>query len=170
VTESGGESPTHHLPGLDDMERRSWQQFLESSTLLLEMLDRTLRETHDLTMFDFLVLDILAKSPEGSARMGDLSQALVLRPSRVTEQIRRMESQGLVRRTPSTTDGRGVITSITREGRARVKPAVRTYTSEIRKHYFDQMSRQQMISFGDSCRRIGDALKHSEWPRNSKPR
>jgi len=170
VTETGSEPPTQHLPGLDDMERKCWQQFLESSTILLETLDRSLRDTHDLTMFEFLVLDMLAKSPQGSARMGDLSQALVLRPSRLTEQIRRMELQGLVRRTPSTNDGRGVITSITREGRARVKPAARTYTQEIRKHYFDQMSRQQMISFGESCRRIGDALKDSEWPPKPKRR
>jgi DNA-binding MarR family transcriptional regulator len=170
VTDTGSEPPTHDLPGLDDVESRSWHQFLESSTLLLETLDRTLRETHDLTMFDFLVLHILAKSPQGSARMGDLSQALVLRPSRVTEQIRRMESQGLVRRTPSPNDGRGVITSITREGRARVKPAAWTYTREIRRHYFDQMSRQQMIAFGESCRRIGEALNDSEWPRKPKPR
>jgi DNA-binding MarR family transcriptional regulator len=168
VTETGSEPPTHHLPGLDDVERSCWEQFLGSSTLLLELLDRTLRDTHDLTMFDFLVLDLLARSPGGSARMGDLAQALVVRPSRVTEQIRRLESQGLVRRMPSNDDGRGVTTGITREGRARVRPAARTYTQEIRKHYFDSMSRQQMISFGESCRRIGDALKDSERPRKPK--
>jgi DNA-binding MarR family transcriptional regulator len=171
VTETGPESPTHHLPGLDEVERRCWEQFLESSTLLLEMLDRTLRDTHDLTLFDFLVLDLLTKSPNGSTRMMDLAQALVVRPSRVTEQMRRLEAHGFVRRAPSPQDGRGVITSITREGLARVKPAARTYTREIRKHYFfDQMSRQQMISLGESCRRIGDALKDSNWPRRPERR
>lgn len=170
MTDTGSEPPTHHLPGLDDVEQECWEQFLESSTLLLESLDRTLREMHDLTMFDFLVLDILARSPQGAARMGDLAQMLVLRPSRLTEQMRRLESQGLVRRAPSTDDGRGVITSITREGRARVGPAAKAYTRQIRLHYLDQMSRQQMISFGESCRRIADALKDSKWPPKPKRR
>jgi len=170
VDETGAEPPTDHLPGFDDIERRCWQQFLESSTLLVEMLDRSLRDAHDLSLFDFLVLDMLAKSPQASARMSDLAQALVLRPSRVTEQIRRLESRGFVRRTPSTNDGRGVITSITREGRGRVKPAARTYTREIRKHYFGQMTRQQMIALGESCRRIGDGLNDSEWPPRRKRR
>jgi DNA-binding MarR family transcriptional regulator len=170
VNETAPEQPSHHLPGLDDVEQRCWQQFLESSTLLLETLSRSLKDAHDLTLFDFLVLDFLAKSTHGSARMSDLAQALVLRPSRVTQQIRRLESQGLVCRTPSTRDGRGVITSITRGGRARVKPAAKTYTRELQKHYFDQMSRQQMISLGESCRRIGDGLKDSEWPPRPKRR
>jgi DNA-binding MarR family transcriptional regulator len=114
-------------------------------------------------------LDALARSANGSARMKDLSQAAVLRPSRVTEQISRLESQGLVRRTPSADDGRGVITTITREGLALVKPAARTYIREIRTHYFDPMTRQQMISLGDACRWIGDALTDRVWPTRPKP-
>jgi DNA-binding MarR family transcriptional regulator len=169
VTETGDEPPTHHLPGLTDAERQCWEQFLESSTLLLERLDRTLRDVHNVALADFLVLDALARSANGSARMKDLSQAAVLRPSRVTEQISRLESQGLVRRTPSADDGRGVITTITREGLALVKPAARTYIREIRTHYFDPMTRQQMISLGDACRWIGDALTDRVWPTRPKP-
>jgi DNA-binding MarR family transcriptional regulator len=170
VTETGDEPPTHHLPGIADAERRCWEQFLESSTLLLDRLDRSLRDVHNVALVDFLVLDALARSANGSARMKDLSQAAVLRPSRVTEQISRLETQGFVRRTPSTDDGRSVITTITSDGLALVKPAARTYTHEIRKHYFDPMTRQQMISLGDACRWIGDALTHRVWPTRSKPR
>lgn len=170
MTETGSEPPAHHLPGFDDVEQRGWQLFLESSTLLLEKLDRSLRDAHDLTLFDFLVLDLLAKSRQGSARMSELAQALVLRPSRLTEQMHRLVSQRLVRRSSSNEDGRVVIVSITPAGRAKVRPAVRTYTREIRVHYFDPMTRPQMIAFGESCRRVGDALKDSEWPPRPKRR
>lgn len=170
VAEKDAEPPAHHLPGFGDLERRCWEQFLESSTLLLEMLDRRLKEAHDITLVDFLVLEALARSPRGSARMRDLSHVAVLRPSRLTEQISRLESRGLVNRTASARDGRGVVTTITRDGLAVVRPAVRTYAREIRIHYFDPMTRQQMISLGDSCRWIGDALGTRAWLPRPKRR
>jgi DNA-binding MarR family transcriptional regulator len=158
VVEAGPEAPTDRLPGLDDIEQRCWDAFLESSTRLLEMLHHRLMDSHQLTMFDFLVLDVLAKSRGGSARMGDLAQTLVVGPSRVTQQVQRLEAEGLVRRSRSRHDGRGVIASITRLSLMRVKPAANTYGREIRKRYLNQMSRQQMISLGDSCRRISEPL------------
>lgn len=159
VEDTGPEPPAGQLPGLDDTEQSCWQSFLEASSLLLEALNRRLMETHKLSLFDFLVLDMLATSPNGSARMGDLAQALVLGPSRVTQQIRRLESEGLVRRARSTSDRRGVVASVTREGVARLRPAARTYADAIRTYYLDQMSRQQMIALGDSCRRINHPLE-----------
>jgi DNA-binding MarR family transcriptional regulator len=159
VDETGPEPPTDRLPELGDMEQRCWQVFLESSTRLLEMLNRRLVNAHQLTMFDFLALDVLAKSRHGSARMGDLAQALVIGPSRVTQKIQRLEAEGLVRRSRSTHDGRGVIASITREGRVRVRLAAITYGRDVREHYLDQMSRNQMIAIGDSCRRVSAPLK-----------
>jgi DNA-binding MarR family transcriptional regulator len=169
MDEAGPEPPTDQLPVLDEMEQRCWQVFLESSTRLLEMLERRLVDAHRLTMFEFLLLDLLARSNGGSARMGDLAQELAVGPSRVTQQIRRLEAEGLVRRSRSANDGRGVIASITREGRARVKPAVQTYARAVRRHYLDLMSRQQMIAMGDSCRRISHPLKVSRDPETFKP-
>jgi len=157
--------PSHdQLPGLDAMEQSCWQTFLESSTRLLETLNRRLMTAHRLTMFDFLVLDVLAKSRGRSARMGDLAQTLVVGPSRVTQQVQRLEADGLVRRSRSADDGRVVIASITRNGLMRVKPAAHTYGRQIRKHYLDQMSRNQMIAMGDSCRRISTPLAGAEDP------
>lgn len=164
--EAGAEPLADRLPELGDMEQRCWQVFLESSTRLLETVNRRLVNMHQLTMFDFLVLDALAKSRHGSARMGDLAQALVVGPSRVTQQIQRLEADGLVRRSRSTNDGRGVIASITREGRMRAKPAAHTYGRAIRKHYLDQMPRNQMIAIGDSCRRVSAPVKGAEGPES----
>jgi DNA-binding MarR family transcriptional regulator len=164
ATETQTLPSSDQLPGLDDIERSCWQMFLESSTRLLETLNRRLMAAHRLTMFDFLVLDVLAKSRGGSARMGDLAQTLVVGPSRVTQQVQRLEADGLVRRSRSTDDGRVVIASITRNGLVRVKPASHTYGREIRKQYLDQMSRNQMIAMGDSCRRISIPLAGAEDP------
>lgn len=161
VEDDSTETPAHHLPGLDEIEQQCWQAFLESSALLLSTVNRQLLARHSLSLFDFLVLQSLARSADGSARMGDLAHALVLAPSRLTELMRRMESQGLVRRSRSRTDGRGVLASITREGRAVVRLAARTYAYSVRACYHAQVSRPQMIALGDSCRRISVPLKAS---------
>jgi DNA-binding MarR family transcriptional regulator len=161
VDEDGSETPAHHLPGLDEIEQRCWQAFLESSMLLLSVVNRRLLVRHKLSLFDFLVLQALACSVDGSARMGDLAHMMVLAPSRLTELMRRLEAQGWVRRSRSRADGRGVIASITREGRARVRPAAHTYNASVRAFYLAQISRPQMIALGDSCRRISLPLKAS---------
>lgn len=170
MEETGPEPPRVYLPGLDDKEQRCWQAFLESSALLLETLDRQLLKAHKLTLFDFLVLSMLARANGGgSARMGDLAEALAVGPSRITQQIRRLESDGLVSRSRSTKDKRGVIATITREGRARLAPATKTYSIHIREHYLGQMTRQQMIAMGDSSRRINHPLNNSQIMNRWKP-
>lgn len=89
------------MPGLDIAEQRSWQNFLDAALRLYATLNKTLVEQHHLTLNDVRLLDMLDKSPTGSARMGDLAEKLMSLPSRVTRQIRRLEMQGLVRRAPA---------------------------------------------------------------------
>src|SRR4030088_1670283 len=111
------------LPGLDIAEQRSWQNFLDSALRIYATLNRSLVDAHHLTLNDVRLLDILDRSATGSARMGDPREGLMSLPSRVTRQIRRLELQGLVRRGASLDDGRGVLASITQEGRSSVSGA-----------------------------------------------
>ena len=120
------------MPGLDIAEQRSWQNFLDSALRMYASLNRALVEAHQLTLNDVRLLDILDKSPTGSERMGDLAEGLMSLPSRVTRQIRRLEVQGLVRRVASPDDGRGVLASITDEGRQQVREAMVTYGTGVR--------------------------------------
>ena len=109
------------MPGLDIAEQRSWQNFLDSALRMYATLNRSLVEAHHLTLNDVRLLDMLDKSATGSARMGDLADGLMSLPSRVTRQIRRLEMQGLVRRGASPDDGRGVLATITEDGRSAVR-------------------------------------------------
>lgn len=106
------EDPAGSPAQLDAAEQQSWQRFLDASTLLLETLNRELKAVHQLTLYDVLLLDRLAKSEGGAARMSDLANDLVLIPSRVTAQIRRLETQGLVHRQACRNDRRSVIARI----------------------------------------------------------
>lgn len=160
-----------HLPGFDEVEHECWRQFTESATRIGDILQRTLMLEHNFSLSDVMLLDILAKSHNGSARMGDLAGALVLIPSRVTQQASRLEAQGLLTRSASKDDRRGVVATITQVGRARLRPALQTYARIVRAHYLNPMSRQQMTAVGESCRRISSGLTHRERPdRNGNGR
>ncbi|OCB48850.1 MarR family winged helix-turn-helix transcriptional regulator [Mycolicibacterium porcinum] len=158
MDQTGTSRPGSCLPGLDDAEQACWQFFLESSTQLGEILYQRLLDEHDLTLVDLLLLDALAKSDGGSARMSDLANRLTLTPSRVTARIQRLETRKLVGRTTNTNDRRSVLASITRDGRACVHRAMHTYARTVRELYLDRLSRQRMTALGDSCRRINDDL------------
>ena len=147
------------MPGLDIAEQRSWQNFLDSALRMYATLNRSLVDAHHLTLNDVRLLDMLDKSATGSARMGDLADGLMSLPSRVTRQIRRLELQGLVRRGASPDDGRGVLASITEEGRTSVTEAMLTYGEGVRVHFLGRLSRPQIAAMGENCRRISVALK-----------
>ncbi len=147
------------MPGLDIAEQRSWQNYLDSALRIYATLNRGLTDAHDLTLVDVRLLDLLDKSPNGSARMGDLAEALMSLPSRVTRQIRRLESQGLVKRAASPDDGRGVLATITDDGRDVIEKAMLTYCQGVRTHFLGQLSRPQIAAMGENCRRISTALK-----------
>lgn len=85
------------MPGFDIAEQRAWQHFLDAALRLCATLNRELMDAHGLTPNDVRLLDVLDDSATGSARMGDLADELMSLPSRLTRQIRRLETQRLVR-------------------------------------------------------------------------
>ena len=147
------------MPGLDIAELRSWQNFLEAALRMSAAVNRSLVDLHHMTLVDVRLLDMLAKAPNGSARMGDLAEGLLSLPSRITRQIRRLEGQGLVRREASPDDGRGVLATITDEGRKAVAEAMTTYGQGVRAHFLGPLSRPQVAAMGENCRRINAALR-----------
>jgi DNA-binding MarR family transcriptional regulator len=159
-----GRSTSSEVPGLDLAEMRSWQYFLEAALRMSAMLNRGLVESHRLTLVDVRLLDLLNKSPGGAARMGDLADGLMSLPSRVTRQIRRLEGQGLVSREASLDDGRGVVATITDEGRMAVDRAMITYGLCVKANFLGQLSRPQVAALGENCRRINAGLKVAAAP------
>src|ERR1700738_5365666 len=121
-----GRTPSD-MPGLDIAEQRSWQNFLDSALRMYATLNRSLADAHHLTLNDVRLLDMLDKLATRARRTGGRADGLGSLPSRVTRQIRRLELQGLVRRGASPDDGRGVLATITEDGRAAVTEAMLTY-------------------------------------------
>lgn len=125
---------------------------------LLAALNHTLTSRHGLDLFELRLLDFLARSETGSARMSELAEALMLLRSRVTWLTGRLETRGLLRRARKPGDRRVVMAEITADGRIRVGEARKTYAQEIRRLYVNQMSRQQMLALGAACQQINASL------------
>lgn len=165
MDDTSGEGEPSPLPGLDDVEQQHWQAFLESSLAMTDQLNRSLVRTHDLTLFDVMVLQCVRRAPNQTAPMGDIAAAVMFEPSRLTYQIRVLESQGLVRRSVGKRDKRNVMVSLTSRGQFQLKDAMKTYARLVRTYYLSPLSRQQMVAMSDSCRRIIDAMRKDEPPR-----
>lgn len=148
----------------DAVESECWDVYLETAIRAYHALNRTLQHAHALSLLDVILLDFLMKAPDGAARMGDLAKAVVLMPGRVTQQVRRLEAQGLLRRTTSERDRRSVIAQITPTGRSRLRSALRTYAGWVRTYYLNPLSRRQISAVGDSCRRVSTALRELGTP------
>jgi len=153
------EAPSCHMPGIDDAGKRCWHQFLESAEALFPAMHDGLLAAHRLALIDVLLLGLIARAPDGAVPMSTLGEAFALTPSRVTQHIARLESEGLVRRGPGPGDRRQVVAGITDPGRARLRPALAFYAKEIRRNYLEPLSRQQVIALGDACRRIAQRLR-----------
>lgn len=147
------------MPGLDLAEQQAWEHFLDAALRLYGTLNRVLSTEHHLTLLDVRLLDILRNSETGAARMGDLAEQLLSLPSRVTRQIRRLEQAGLVQREASPEDGRGVLASITEQGRDAVEVAIVTYSEGVRQRFAKPLTRSQLSAMGENCRRISTELK-----------
>ncbi len=89
---------------------------LRVQQLLLGTFDATVGR-HGLTFARYEALVLLAFSREGRLPMSKIGQRLMVHPTSVTNIIQRLAAQGLVERTPNPDDGRGMLATITSQGR-----------------------------------------------------
>ncbi|MFC4120901.1 MarR family winged helix-turn-helix transcriptional regulator [Nonomuraea zeae] len=95
---------------------------------LKQLVDAELRKTfaaHGLDPASFDVLATLRRSdPPHRLTPAELMRASMVTSGAVTQRLDRLEARGLVRRTPSESDGRGVVVTLTDDGRALIDRAL----------------------------------------------
>src|SRR5574339_841969 len=116
---------------LDRDQQRSWCAYLVGTTLLMDRLDRDLRETHDLSMPEYEILVRLSEAPDHRMRMAVLAGSISHSRSRVTHTVARLEKDGLVTRSACVSDGRGVEAVLTDEGLERLEAAAPTHVEGV---------------------------------------
>ncbi|HEY6739181.1 MAG TPA: MarR family transcriptional regulator [Actinopolymorphaceae bacterium] len=107
---------------------RAVTSLMRAHQIVLAALDRRL-EPYRLTFARYEALVLLTFTRKGALPLGKMGERLQVHPTSVTSIVRRLERDGLVRRTPHPVDGRGVLAEVTEEGRALVAKATRDLVS-----------------------------------------
>src|ERR1700709_1318913 len=102
---------------LDEHQQRAWRAFLVGTTLLMERLDRELREQHRLSLPEYEILVRLSEAEGNRMRMAVLADSVSHSRSRVTHPVAPREKAGRVARDACLDDGRGVEAVLTEQGR-----------------------------------------------------
>jgi len=103
---------------------------MRAHQIMLARVDEVLRP-FGLTFARYEMLMLLLFSRAGSLPLSKVGSRLQVHPASVTNVVDRLEAQGLVRRVPHPSDGRGVLAEITPEGRELAEQATEALNAKV---------------------------------------
>ncbi|HET7386794.1 MAG TPA: MarR family transcriptional regulator [Nocardioidaceae bacterium] len=160
ATTNVGRAPSRagDWPWLDADQQRAWRAYLVGTTLLMDRLDRDLRDRHDLSLPEYEILVRLSESPRHRMRMAELADSLSHSRSRVTHTVSRLEKSGLVARDCCVEDRRGVEAVITDTGLERLHEAASTHVAGVRELLIDLVGADDFQAVGRVFDTVTDRL------------
>src|SRR3989454_9385155 len=120
------------LPGGRGMG--AWLSLLRAHATLMRQLETDLQQQAGLALADYDVLAQLAIA-DGELRMTELANRALISRSGMTRRVARLVDEGLVRRSETNADGRGVVVALTDAGVARLAETVPAQRSGIAGHF-----------------------------------
>jgi DNA-binding MarR family transcriptional regulator len=154
---------------LDPVQLGAYFALIEVVGLLRHAVEQQLREAGDLSYVQFQLLARLGDSPKGSHRMTDLADGVVYSRSGLTYQAGLLEKRGLVTRTTSPDDERGVTVTITDAGRALLETVIPGHAEVIDHLLFQRLSRKDAKALADLLVPVRDHMRSTP-PRSATPR
>lgn len=134
---------------LSERERRAWYGFLTMQEDLRRHMNRQLLRDTGLSLTDYAILSGLSLQPGGSLRMFELRELLRWEKTRVTHQVSRMISRGLVERRACAEDTRGSHVALTEDGREVIAKAIPLHIDYVRRVFLDLASPRQLDALAD---------------------
>ncbi|UQS24068.1 MarR family transcriptional regulator [Amycolatopsis thermalba] len=144
---------------LDADQQRDWRAFIEGSIRFIDLLDRNLQDRHGLALAEFELLVRLSEADGRSMRMADLAASAYYSRSRLSHRIKGLEARGLVHRTPSDDDRRGVVARLTDAGYEALSRAAPDNLRTVRKHFFDVIPAEDLKTIGRAMRAVTERLE-----------
>ena len=129
------------LPGQRGLE--AWRALLRAHATLIRELATELALKTRLPLGDFDVLAQLALAG-GELRMTDLATKAFSSRSAMTRRIDRMADEGLVRRTKSEADGRGIVIGLTDAGLTRLTEAVPVHLKGVSERFLERLDDDEL--------------------------
>lgn len=142
---------------LTPAEQQAWRTHLDVSRLLMYQLERDL-QPFGLTVNDYEILVNLSESPEHRVRMSELAHRTRQSKSRLSHQITRMETAGLVRRESCESDKRGLFAVLTEQGWETMKKVAPHHVASVRRHFIDLMAPEELEGLQKTLTAVVDHL------------
>jgi DNA-binding MarR family transcriptional regulator len=143
---------------LDEPQQHSWRALVMGMTLLLDRLDADLRRHFDVSLAEYEILVRLSEKPSRQLRMAQLADAMAHSRSRVTHTVARMEKAGLVARTSSAEDGRGIVCGMTERGFDLLRAMAPVHVGGVRDYLVDLASAEDFEALGRVMNTVADKL------------
>ncbi len=135
-------------------ELGAWRGLLRAHSSLTKALDAELTREHGLPLSSYEVLLFLADAPDGSLRMADLADGVLLSRSGLTRLVDRLERDGLLRRERCEDDARGYNAVITPKGRELFARARATHLDGVRERFLSRFSAAELRELGELWERV----------------
>ena len=129
---------------LDAQQLGAYFALMDVSSILRHAVEQHLRADADLSYVQFQILARLNDSPAGSQRMTDLADGVGYSRSGLTYQAGLLETRGLIRRTPSPDDERGITVTISPAGRALVARVLPGHIEVVSRLLLEPLSRDDL--------------------------
>lgn len=143
--------PAHTAPHwLTTEEQLAWRSYLRMGQALNLALERNLQDT-GLSQADYGILVALSEAPGRSLRGLELGKTLHWEKSRLSHQLRRMESRGLIAKASCAEDGRGVVFSLTSQGLAAIEAAAPVHVAAVRDLFVDLLGPERLRLVGEAA-------------------
>ncbi len=154
------ETPDRVTTWLTEEEQRAWRIHLDVSRLLMHQLERDL-QPFGLTNNDYEILVNLSEAEDRRMRMSDLARSTLQSKSRLSHQITRMESSGLVRRENCESDRRGLYAVLTDEGWATMRKVAPHHVASVRTHFIDLIPADSLASYHEALVPVAEHLRRT---------
>lgn len=126
-------------PVLNDEQMDAWHGFLRTHAALVRELDVEMHAAHGLSLTQYEVLLLLARTDGGSRRMSDLADGALLSLSGLSRLVDRLVAMGLVERAQCPNDRRSSLACLTDAGRVRFAEAQPTHHEGVRRLFIDRL-------------------------------
>lgn len=123
----------------------AWRGLVRVQGAVRRELDARLRSAAGMSLWDYTVLRTLSAEPKRRMRMSDLARATDYTPSGLTRLVGRLESAGLVERTPCPDDGRGWVANLTAEGQRAFVRARRTHLAGVAELFAGRCTEEELV-------------------------
>jgi DNA-binding MarR family transcriptional regulator len=127
------------LNWLSPREHRAWRAFMHARRQLGALLNRGMQES-GLSGADYEILAVLSGLDGARMRPCDLCVALSWEKSRVSHQLRRMETDGLISREPNPDDARSILVRLLPVGLATIEKAAPGHVADVRRNFIDLLT------------------------------